>query len=280
MAISAAYLQTSTTRDPTLYTPEASRRARAVGVWAGLRSLGRKGLAEMIERNCRQAKVFAEGLQAAGYSILNEVVLNQVLVSFGDDATTQRVISEVQRDGTCWCGGTIWHGRTAMRIAPRTMLCGTGWRVHGNAADDRFDELRELCSAAGDNSSLGIATAGLVVGSAHQDRVREAWRLAAEAWALAEAVGDTTLTVGLSFPAIYGGIEAAEWCDVLRWSQTVVDLADGHPSKGNFLVGSPLALAVTSRGIARYCLGHDGWRDDLRRAVPMARRADPASGVV
>jgi hypothetical protein len=169
-----------------------------------------------------------------------------------------------------------------MRIAPRTMLCGTGWRVHATVARERFDELRELCSAAGDKASLGIATAGLVVGYAHQDRVREASRLAAEAWALAEAVGDTTLTVGLSFPAIYGGIEAAEWCDVLRWSQTVIELADGDPSKGNFLVGSPLALAVTSRGMARYCLGQDGWRDDLRRAVPMARRADPASyaGVV
>jgi glutamate/tyrosine decarboxylase-like PLP-dependent enzyme len=117
MMISAAYLQTSSTREPAFFTPEASRRARAVEVWAALRSLGRKGLAEMIERNCQQAKRFAEGLQAAGYSILNEVVLNQVLVSFGDDATTQRVISEVQQDGTCWCGGTNWHGRSAMRIS-------------------------------------------------------------------------------------------------------------------------------------------------------------------
>lgn len=117
MTITAAYLQTSATRDPTLYTPEASRRARALEVWAALRSLGRRGLAEMIERNCRQAKRFAEGLQAAGYSILNDVVLNQVLVSFGDDTTTQQVISEVQKDGTCWCGGTHWHGRAAMRIS-------------------------------------------------------------------------------------------------------------------------------------------------------------------
>jgi hypothetical protein len=168
-------------------------------------------------------------------------------------------------------------GRAAMRIAPRTMLCGTGWRVHANVAGDRFDELRELCSALGDKASLGIATAGLVVGYAHQDRVREASQLASEAWALAEAVGDATLTVGLSFPLIYGKIESAEWCDVLRWSQTVIDLADGDPSKGNFLVGSPLALAFASRGMARYFLGRPGWPEDLRHGLPMARRADPAS---
>ena len=173
-------------------------------------------------------------------------------------------------------------GRAAMRIAPRTMLCGTGWRVHANVAGDRFDELRELCSAAGDKASLGIATAGLVVGYAHQDRVREASQLASEAWALAESVGDATLTVGLSFPVIYGKIESAEWCDVLRWSQTVIDLADGDPSKGNFLVGSPLALAFASRGMARYFLGRPGWPEDLRHGLAMARRADPASyaGVV
>jgi class 3 adenylate cyclase len=173
-------------------------------------------------------------------------------------------------------------GRAAMRIAPRTMLCGTGWRVHANVAGDRFDELRELCSAAGDKASLGIATAGLVVGYAHQDRVREASQLASEAWALAEAVGDATLTVGLSMPLIYVKIERAEWCDVLRWSQTVIDLADGDPSKGNFLVGSPLALAFASRGMARYFLGRPGWPEDLRHGLAMARRADPASyaGVV
>ncbi len=173
-------------------------------------------------------------------------------------------------------------GRAAMRIASRTMLCGTGWRVHANVAGDRFDELRELCSAAGDKASLGIATAGLVVGYTHQDRVREASQLASEAWALAESVGDATLTVGLSFPVIYGKIESGEWCDVLRWSQTVIDLADGDPSKGNLLVGSPLALAFASRGMARYFLGRPGWPDDLRHGLAMARRADPASyaGVV
>jgi class 3 adenylate cyclase len=173
-------------------------------------------------------------------------------------------------------------GRAAMRIAPRTMLCGTGWRVHATVAGDRFDELRELCSAAGDKASLGIATAGLVVGYAHRDRVREASQLASEAWALAEAVGNATLTVGLSMPLIYAKIEGAEWSDALRWSQTVVDLADDDPSMGNFLIGSPLTLALGSRGMARYFLGRPGWREDLRYGLSMGRRADPASyaGVV
>ncbi|MBV8785822.1 MAG: AAA family ATPase, partial [Mycobacterium sp.] len=173
-------------------------------------------------------------------------------------------------------------GRAAMRIAPRTMLCGTGWRVNARIADDRFDELRELCSAVGDKASLGIAMAGLVVGHAHQDRLREASQLASDAWSLAESVGDANLTVGLSFPVIYGKIESAEWCDVLRWSQAVVDLSDGDPSKGNFLVGSPLALAFASRGMARYFLGRPGWLEDLRHGLAIARNADPASyaGVV
>lgn len=172
--------------------------------------------------------------------------------------------------------------RPAMRITPRTMLCGTGWRVHASLAGDRFDQLRELCSAAGDKASLGIATAGMVVGYAHQDRVREASRLASDAWALAESVADANLTVGLSFPVIYGKIENAEWCDVLPWSQAVIDLADGDPSKGNFLVGCPLALAIVSRGMARYSLGRPGWQADLRDGLAMARRADAASyaGVV
>ncbi|MBI1919618.1 MAG: aspartate aminotransferase family protein [Geobacter sp.] len=118
MAITAEYLPTETTeRNPSDYTPELSRRARGVDVWAVLRSLGRSGVADMIERTCRQARRFAEGLENAGYRILNEVVLNQVLVSFGDDTTTNRVIAGVQADGTCWCGGTVWQGQTAMRIS-------------------------------------------------------------------------------------------------------------------------------------------------------------------
>jgi glutamate/tyrosine decarboxylase-like PLP-dependent enzyme len=117
MAIHASYLPKADTRDPSDFTPELSRRARGVEVWTALRTLGRSGLAEMLERTCRHARRFARGLEAAGYEVLNEVVLNQVLVSFGDPAATERVIAALQADGTCWCGGTSWQGRTAMRIS-------------------------------------------------------------------------------------------------------------------------------------------------------------------
>jgi glutamate/tyrosine decarboxylase-like PLP-dependent enzyme len=118
MAITAEYLPTeSEHRNPSDFTPELSRRARGVEVWAALRSLGRAGLGDLIERNCRLARRFADRLAAAGHTILNEVVLNQVLVAFGDAERTKRVIEGVQREGTCWVGGTVWQGRSAMRIS-------------------------------------------------------------------------------------------------------------------------------------------------------------------
>jgi glutamate/tyrosine decarboxylase-like PLP-dependent enzyme len=118
MAITAEYLPTeSAERNPSDFTPELSRRARGTEVFAALHSLGREGLAELFERNCAQARRFAQGLTAAGYEVLNEVVLNQVLVAFGDPAQTLRTIAALQEEGTCWCGGTVWQGRTAMRIS-------------------------------------------------------------------------------------------------------------------------------------------------------------------
>ncbi len=116
-ATRAAYLVQSEAREPFQYTPEMSRRGRGIEVWAALRSLGRAGLADLIERNCRYAARLAEGLRAAGFRVLNDVVLNQVMVSFGHEATTRRVIAAVQAEGACWCGGTVWQGHTAMRIS-------------------------------------------------------------------------------------------------------------------------------------------------------------------
>ncbi len=117
MALSGAYLQFSDKRDGAQYAPEASRRARGVEIWAALKSLGASGLAEMIERNCLLAERFAVGLRRAGHTILNDVVLNQVLVSFGNAEITRLVIEDVQADGCCWCGPTQWQGHTAMRIS-------------------------------------------------------------------------------------------------------------------------------------------------------------------
>jgi len=116
-ATSAPYLQTSDVREPCHYTPESSRRARGIELWAAMRSLGRQGLKDLVERNCHQAAFFAERLRRAGSKVLNEVVLNQVLVSFGTAEETRRVITAVQEEGTCWCGGTEWHGQSAMRVS-------------------------------------------------------------------------------------------------------------------------------------------------------------------
>ncbi len=117
MSLTAAYLEPGVQREPMHHTPEASRRARGVELWAGLKSLGRSGLQALIERTCAHAKRFAEGLREAGFAVLNEVVLNQVLVSFGDAENTREVIRRLQEDGTCWCGATEWQGKTAMRIS-------------------------------------------------------------------------------------------------------------------------------------------------------------------
>jgi glutamate/tyrosine decarboxylase-like PLP-dependent enzyme len=118
MSLSAPYVTaTNGERDPHEYVPEESRRARAIPLYAGICALGRDGLAELVERNCRQARSFAEALRCEGYEILNDVVLNQVLASFGTADETRRTIAAVQDDGICWCGGTVWKGRTAMRIS-------------------------------------------------------------------------------------------------------------------------------------------------------------------
>src|SRR5271155_5516656 len=161
--------------------------------------------------------------------------------------------------------------RTAMRIAPRTMLYANAWRVHEHVAGAQFDELRELCAAAGDKASLAIGMAGLVMDHLYQDRMREASQLASEAVALLESVGDPTLTVGLSFAPIYAKAESAKWCDALRWSQAVIELADDDPSRGNFIFGSPLAVALMQRAVVGSWVGRPGWRDDLHHCLAMAR---------
>jgi glutamate/tyrosine decarboxylase-like PLP-dependent enzyme len=117
MSIQAAYLMQGESREASHYNPELSRRARGVELWAALRSLGRSGMAEIVERTSAHARRFAKELRAAGYAILNDVIINQVLVSFGSPEQTLRVVERIQGDGTCWCGSTVWQGKTAMRIS-------------------------------------------------------------------------------------------------------------------------------------------------------------------
>jgi glutamate/tyrosine decarboxylase-like PLP-dependent enzyme len=142
MAITAEYLPTeSAWRNPSDHTPESSRRSRGVDVWAALRGLGRSGVAGLVERNCRQARRFAEGLAAAGFEVLNEVVLNQVLVAFGDAERTERVVAALQDEGTCWCGGTVWQGRTAMRISV------SSWATTDTDVERSIDAIRRVADA-------------------------------------------------------------------------------------------------------------------------------------
>jgi glutamate/tyrosine decarboxylase-like PLP-dependent enzyme len=139
LGTTAAYLPAGAERAPSDATPELSRRARGVEVWAALRALGRAGLEDLVERCCRHARRFADGLAAAGHRILNEVALNQVLVSFGDPDRTGRVVAAVQADGTCWCGGTVWQGHTAMRISV------SSWAT---TEEDVARSLEAICRAA------------------------------------------------------------------------------------------------------------------------------------
>ena len=167
--------------------------------------------------------------------------------------------------------------RLRLRIAPRTMLCGNAFRIRIKAASASLDELRDLCAMAGDNASLSIGMAGLVMDHLQRDRLREASQLATETMTLVERVGEPALTVGLAILPIYAKGECGEWSDVLRWSQLVVDLADGDPAKGNFFLGCPLAFALSMRANARYCLGIRGWAEDLEQSLAMARDSDPMS---
>jgi glutamate/tyrosine decarboxylase-like PLP-dependent enzyme len=141
MTTTAAYLPVGAQREPSQFTPEMSRRARGVELWATLRSLGRDGLADLIDRTCRHARAFADGLRARGHEILNDVVINQVLVSFGPPGFTRAVIDHVQQEGTCWCGGTEWQGRTAMRISV------SSWATTDDDVAISLDALRRAVDA-------------------------------------------------------------------------------------------------------------------------------------
>jgi hypothetical protein len=169
--------------------------------------------------------------------------------------------------------------RTVMRIAPRTLLCGTAWRVHADTSSERFEELRYLCSLAGDKASLAMGMAGQVLNLWDHARVQEASALASELVALVEAIADPELIVGLSFMPNLVGIETGGWADLLRWSQRAIELADGDPTKGNFIMGSPLALAYATLGMGQAVLGHppSEWLGALAVAVPMAYEADPTT---
>jgi adenylate cyclase len=168
----------------------------------------------------------------------------------------------------------------SMIITPRTLLCGSTWRFGGSVADTGFDELRELTTAAGDHVSLAIAMAGMLMTQTLHHQYRESSRLASEQAELLESIGDPTMTVGLLYGANFAKLQAGEAVEAMQLAQRVIDLAAGDPCKGNLLVGSPLALALTIRGLARCSLGHPGWSDDVHQAVRTARAVDSTSEVM
>ncbi|HKV19551.1 MAG TPA: adenylate/guanylate cyclase domain-containing protein [Mycobacterium sp.] len=165
--------------------------------------------------------------------------------------------------------------RLTLRIAPRTLWCANGFRMNRSVAGERFEELQDLCAAAGDKASVAMATMGLVGELLQKGQTKEASRQAGDLMALIESIADPALTVGLGVGPMAIKIMTGEMKDVLRWADLVIDLAKGDRELGGFIVGSPLAMAHSIRSSARWWLGEPGWRDDFDRALALAHDADP-----
>ncbi|KUI40555.1 cyclase [Mycobacterium sp. GA-1199] len=165
--------------------------------------------------------------------------------------------------------------RTAMRIAPRTWLCATVWRVGGGLEDVKFDELRELTDAADDKRSLAMGMVGQVQMLNFHGKFREASRLASEYASVLDSIGDPELTVGFLTTPTLAKWNAGEISEAIRLAQHAIDLSNGDPTMGDLVIGSPLAFMLALRGSARCCLGIAGWREDFDRAITMARSVDP-----
>jgi adenylate cyclase len=160
-----------------------------------------------------------------------------------------------------------------MRIAPRAALCANDWRVHADDSNVRFEELRELCALAGDKTSLAIGFQGPLAVHAQRGETQAALRLASELIALLDSIGDPALTAQAAFGAVSIKFQAGEMGEILRWAQATIEWADGDPTKGNFVVGSPLAWALALRGVALSWFGRPGWREDLDDAVAFAEQS-------
>ena len=170
--------------------------------------------------------------------------------------------------------------RASMRIASRTLLCGTTFRVGGGPEDTGFDQLRELATAAHDNVSLAIGMAGHLTTLAFNSHYGEAMRMASELDTLVESIADPHLTVALLYTAAQAKYEAGQASECIRLAQRVIDLADGDPTKGNVMLASPLAWALAVRGVAKLCLGGSGWNDDIEQGMALARPFDATARMV
>ena len=238
-----------------------------------------KRVAEAIEQNDLNAALIAEHLEAAGeLRDAYEWHMRAGAWSINRDSVAARLsweralqVADALPDET--------PGVLAKRIAPRSMLCSNSFRQFHTDISGRFEELRELCTAADDKTSLAIGMAGLVMEHVVRGRLREASQLASENMAIVESIGHPAVTVALTFTSCVAKFQVGELEDVLRWSQAVIDLADGETAAQSIILGSPLALAWAMRGTVKASMGLPGWREDVQRAVAMSGSSDAVSRV-
>jgi class 3 adenylate cyclase len=237
-------------------------------------------LAETLERHDQNASLIAEHLEAAGD--LREAY--EWHMRAGAWLTNRdHMAAQMSWERAAEVADALPvddPSRLTMRIGPRTLLCSNAFRRFHPDLSGRFDELRQLCLEAGDKASLATGMAGMAMEHMLQGRVSDASRQASEHMTLVEGIGDETLTLALAVPACTAKVQSAEMADVLRWAQVAIDIAEGDPARGSFMLGSPLAMALVFRGFARCTMGHDGWRKDLDDGVAMARTVDPATFAV
>jgi class 3 adenylate cyclase len=164
--------------------------------------------------------------------------------------------------------------RLEMRIAPRTALRATDWRVHAEDSAAHFGELRELCALAGDKASLALAMMGPMGEQSQRGNPQGALQLAIEQIALLDSIGNPVLAAQAAFGAMAIRAQFGEMHEVLRWAQTTIDSAGDETAPDNLVLGSPLAAAFALRGVARSWFGMKGWRADLDTGVALAERTD------
>lgn len=222
-------------------------------------------IAEHLESAGDMHEAYGWHMRAAGWSAVRDV--NAARISW---ERAYRIATALPHDDPA---------QPAMRTAPLTMLCATDFQApQFQKGRGRFDELRALCQLTGDKVSLAIGMAGMASELNYSGRMREASQLASEQMALLESIGDPTLTIGLTFVPFINWFDAGEIGQLLKWTQVVVDLADGDATKGaGFGLGSPLALALAFRGVAKWWLGRPGWRDDFDDALAIARDSEPTT---
>jgi adenylate cyclase len=170
--------------------------------------------------------------------------------------------------------------RLGMCVDATTLLCGSAWLAGLRAAETGFDDLRRLCADIRDERSIAVGMSGMVMALAFHNRATEASALGSELCELLERIGDDELSSEISFTVQAAKWETGEVVELLRLSQSLIDLTDGDPAKGNLFFGSPLSLSLAMRGVSRMCLGRSGWKDDLDRAIATARSLDPLTRII